>query len=88
MSLQSLQPDVIAVYILNEMVSSLCDFVPAFAAFLEVLKQHSILAVLGSLLGEHLHSVTDLDLMSAIFGFFISLSSHHKVSLFRSSVLI
>lgn len=60
------------------MVTTLADAPSSISAYLEVLKQHSILAMLGSLLGEHLHLVTDLEFVSAVFSFFISLSNSCK----------
>ena len=68
-----------AVYVLKEMLSCALDFPLNVPLYLEVLKQHSVLAVLASLLGEHLHMATDLEFVSAILGFFISLSSCKNV---------
>lgn len=73
------RPDIVAVYALNE----LCKSVQAspspsaadLALYLEVLRQHSIISMLGMLLGEHLHLATDLEFVTAVFGLFISLSN-------------
>ena len=62
-------------------MKSLLDSPSDITMCLEVLRQHSIISMLGTLLGEHLHLATDLEFVSAVFGFFISLSSSKSVNL-------
>ena len=74
------QPDIVAVYVLRGLLKCVLVSLPSSVhTLLEVLKQHSVLAVLASLLGEHLHLATDLDFVCAVLGFFISLSSCKNV---------